>query len=100
MIPNRQTTASQRHKEQKIINYIVDENLDTESDSGGARIIMSKLETEVTTTIAKYINANPNDRKIAVVVVGQMASENKNMLKSEAHIEVGRCKETEVILKK
>lgn len=84
----------------EIIEYIVDENLDTESDSGGARIIVSKLESEVTTAIARYINENPNERKIAVIVVGQMASKNKRMLKSEAHIKVGRYRENKVILKK
>ena len=84
----------------KIIEYIVDENLDTESDSGGARIIMSKLESEVTTAIAKYINAHPDERKIAVMVVGEMASENKNMLKSNARIEVGALRENSIVLKK
>lgn len=74
--------------DKKIISYIVDENLDTESDSGGARIIMSKLESEVTTAIAKFINANPNERRILVAVEGEMASKNKNMLKSQAYIKV------------
>ena len=84
----------------KIIDYIVDENLDTESDSGGARIIMSKLETEVTTAIARYINAHPEDRKIAVKVIGEMASENKNMLKSRAHIEVMAITDRGTLIKK
>lgn len=86
--------------DKKIVNYIVDENLDTESDSGGARIIMSKLETEVTTAIARYINANPYDRKIAAVVVGEMASEHKDMLKSNAHIEICLVTERGMVKKK
>lgn len=86
--------------DKKIVNYIVDENLDTESDSGGARIIMSKLETEVTTSIARYINANPTERKIAAIVVGKMASEHKNMLKSNAHVEICQLTRDGVIRKK
>lgn len=86
--------------DKKIVNYIVDENLDTESDSGGARIIMSKLETEVTTSIARYINANPMERKIAAIVVGKMASEHKNMLKSNAHVEICQLTRDGVIRKK
>lgn len=85
---------------EKIIEYIVDENLDTESDSGGARIIMSKLETEVTTVIARYINAHPEDRKIAVKVIGEMASENKNMLKSKAQIEIMAVTDRGTLIKK
>ena len=86
--------------DKKIVNYIVDENLDTESDSGGARIIMSKLETEVTTSIARYINANPMEKKIAAIVVGKMASEHKNMLKSNAHVEICQLTRDGVIRKK
>ena len=86
--------------DKRITNYIVDENLDTESDSGGARIIMSKLETEVTTAIARYINTYPHDRKIVAVVDGKMASEHKHMLKSEAHIEIGLVTENGIVKKK
>ena len=72
----------------KIIQYLVEDNLDTSSDSGGARIVMSKLESEVTTAIARFINANPNELVVGVTVEGEMASDNKLKLESAAYIKV------------
>lgn len=71
-----------------VIRYLVMDNLDTNSDSGGARIVMSKLESEVTTAIAKYINAHPGITKIGVRVKGNMRADNKYQLESEAYIDV------------
>ena len=72
----------------KVVDYLVEDNLDTDSNAGGARAVMSKLESEVTTAVARYINSHPNSRKIGVGVEGQMASDNKNQLESEAYIRV------------
>lgn len=72
----------------KIIRYLVEDNLDTDSNSGGARIVMSKLETEVTTAVARFINAHPNVPVIGVKVEGELAADHKNKLQSEAYIKV------------
>lgn len=72
----------------KIIRYLVEDNLDTDSNSGGARIVMSKLETEVTTSIARFINANPKVKVVGVKVEGELAADHKNKLESEAYIKV------------
>lgn len=72
----------------KIIQYLVEENLDTDSDSGGARAVVSKLDSEVTTAIARYINSHPTEIDIKVCVEGKLASDNKNQLLSEAYIAV------------
>lgn len=74
----------------KVADYIVKDNLDTDSNSGGARIIASKIADEVVTNISRFINDNPGVRVIGVKVMGELASENKNKLQSEAYIEVGR----------
>lgn len=71
-----------------ILRYLVSDKLTTDSDAGGARAVMSKLETEVTSAIARYINNHPSVTRIMVSVVGEMAVDNKNKLLSEAHIEV------------
>lgn len=74
-----------------VIRYLVEDNLSTDSDSGGARIVMSKLETEVTTNVARYINEHPFASRIAVKVDGDMAIDNKRQLESRASIKVLAC---------
>lgn len=72
----------------KVIDYLVLDSLDTDSDSGGARSVISKLESEVTTAVARYVNANPDVHEIGVKVEGEMAFENKQRAISEAYIKV------------
>lgn len=74
--------------DKKIVNYLVLDNLDTSSKSGGARIVLTKLEQEVTMKLAAFINANPGYRVVTVVVKGNMAWDNKELLHSEAWVEV------------
>lgn len=74
-----------------VIRYLVEDNLSTDSDFGGARIVMSKLETEVTTNVARYINEHPFASRIAVKVDGDMAIDNKRQLESRASIKVLAC---------
>lgn len=71
-----------------IIRYLVEDNLDTDSNSGGARNVVSKLESEVTTAVSRFINANPNVHTVGVSVRGELASDHKNKLASEAYIDV------------
>lgn len=73
----------------RVIDYLVEDNLSTDSDSGGARRVMSKLESELTTAIARYINQHPGISVVTADVEGQMAFENKDQLESEAYIRVG-----------
>lgn len=73
----------------KVIDYLVEDNLSTDSDSGGARRVMSKLESELTTAVARYLNKRPDIAVVTVDVEGAMAFENKDQLESEAYITVG-----------
>lgn len=86
--------------ESRIIRYLVEDNLDTNSDSGGARAVMSKLESEITTNIARYINSHPKVVEIGVCVDGEMASENKQNLISDASVFVGTLKDVKAITAK
>ena len=70
----------------RVVDYIVKDNLDTDTNSGGARAAISKLESEVTSAVARYINEHPQDLRIDVDVQGEMAFENKQRLKSAASI--------------
>lgn len=72
----------------EVLQYLIADKGDSESNAGGARTAIAKMTTEVTTKIAAFINAHPTERSLAVEVVGEMVSDNKNRLKSDAYIEV------------
>ena len=79
-----------------IIRYILRDKLDTESNSGGARIVATKFEEEVVIEVARIINIINSDTDselthdniigIAVMVEGNMAVDDKNLLEGDAHI--------------
>ncbi len=71
-----------------VIRYLVEDNLDTDSDSGGARVVISKLESEVTIPIAKYINEHRGVEYLNVEVVGDLVRDNENLRVSDAYIRV------------
>ena len=71
-----------------VIRYIVADNLDTDSDSGGARVTVAKLESEVTTEVARFINKHPDCKRMRVFVDGKMAVDDVNRRISEATIRV------------
>lgn len=72
----------------RVVNYIVEDSLTTDSDAGGARAIMSKLQSEVTTQIAAFINKYPEVRKLHVYIEGELVSENKNKRVGDAFVVV------------
>lgn len=74
--------------DQKVIQYLVEDELDTDSDSGGARNVIHKMEAEVVTAVATYINQHPGISKLGVMVEGTLASDDKYKLKSSARIVV------------
>lgn len=78
---------------QRVVDYLVEDSLTTDSDEGGARAVMSKLQSEVTTTIAAFINEFPEYRSISVRIEGELASENKRSRTSDAYVKVYGVKE-------
>ncbi len=74
--------------DEDVIEYLVENRLDADTDAGGARAIASQIETDVTQTIAAYINAHPNEKRIQVGIKGDLKSRSKTRLKSSARIEV------------
>lgn len=73
---------------ERVVQYLIDDKAETDSDAGGARGVISKMTDEVTTEIAAFINAHPGERVLRVDVVGVMRSEHKRTLKSDSYIEV------------
>lgn len=76
--------------EKRVIPYIVQDKMTTDSDAGGARGVVSRIEREVTTELSRYINAHPEmrtgGRTVYVCVDGELVVENKNRLVTDAHI--------------
>lgn len=72
----------------RVIKYLVEDNLDTNSDSGGARTVISKLESEVTIPIARYINQHPDEKQLVVEVEGVLACEDETIRVSDAYVSV------------
>lgn len=79
-----------------ILRYILRDKLDTESNSGGARIVATKFEEEVVIEVARIINIiNSNTDSeltadniigIRVEVEGNMAVDDKHLLEGDAYI--------------
>lgn len=87
-------TVKQKHGvtiriHKNIYPYLIFDKLDTDSNSGGARIVVSKLEREVTVPLARYINEHPMEKEIFISIGGEMAVMNKRMVESEAYVYVG-----------
>lgn len=76
----------------KVIRYLIEDNMDTEASSGGARAVMSRLESDVSTEVARFINSHPGVDTIGVFVEGELAADNTYKLKSEATIRVAAIK--------
>ena len=74
--------------DQRVLQYLIDDKGDTDSNAGGARGAVAKMTDEVTTGVATFINEHPSERRIRIDVVGELASDHKDMLNSDACIEV------------
>ena len=75
------------HKD--VVTYLVHENHDIDTDSGGARGLVARMDAEVISPLARYINKYPDVKHVGIHVKGEMAVKNKNIRKSDAYIEVG-----------
>ncbi|WP_338675882.1 AAA family ATPase [Streptomyces sp. SCSIO 30461] len=71
-----------------VLQYLIEDKGDTDSDAGGARAAVAKLTDEVTTAVATFLNEHPSERRIRIDVVGDLVSDNKNLLSSDAYVEV------------
>lgn len=74
--------------DKRLIPYIVRDKMTTDSDAGGARAVVSRIEREITTEISKFINKHPSfkNKTMYVIVEGELASEHKNQLETAAHV--------------
>ena len=73
-----------------MLQYLAEDVVKTNTDSGGARESVRTLNNEVTSAVATFLNAYPEVQRVGVGISGEMRSENKKRRKSGATIQVGR----------
>jgi len=79
----------QVHIHPDVVDFLVYESFDIDTDSGGARGLVASMDVNVVSPLARYINQHENVKHVGILVVGRMRYRNEHILKSEAHIEVG-----------
>lgn len=75
--------------DQNVVTYLVHDVFDIDTNSGGARGLVSLMETHVVAPLSRYINNHPDTKHMGAYVKGEMAIGNKSKLKSSAVIEIG-----------
>lgn len=78
---------------QNVVKYLVHEKMDMDTNSGGARGLVARMDTEVVSPLARYINKYPETKHIGIYVDGKMAYQHAEILDSEASIVVGTIDE-------
>ncbi|MEU7156125.1 AAA family ATPase [Streptomyces chrestomyceticus] len=76
----------------RVLQYLIEDKGNTDSDAGGARTAVAKLTDEVTTAVATFLNERPLERRIRIDVVGDLVSDDKNLLSSDAYVEVSAAR--------
>lgn len=70
-------------------DYLIYENLDNDTDNGGARGVVRRMNLELISSTARYINTHPLEKNIAAVIAGDLAYLDKTKRVSRAQIVVG-----------
>lgn len=69
-------------------DYLVHETGESETDSGGARGLVARVDSEIVAPLARYINKHKDTKHMVVYVKGDMAYRDQSILKSDAHVVV------------
>lgn len=72
----------------KVVQYLIEDRGDVDASAGGARSAIARMTDEVVTAIATFINTYPNERSIKVAIQGELVSDNKLKLESDAYVMV------------
>ena len=73
----------------RVIGYIVYDEQSDDVNAGGARDIARQLSSDITSSVARYINYHPSVKRIGVGIKGTMQHEDETKRKSEAKVVVG-----------
>lgn len=72
----------------RVLQYLIEDRGETDSDAGGARAAVARLTSEVTTEVATFINQFPAERRIGIDIEGELVSDRKDLRTSDAHVTV------------
>lgn len=72
--------------DKKVVQYLVEDRGESDASAGGARAAISRLNDEVVTEIATFVNTYPRERAIKVNIEGKLVSDDKSILESDAHV--------------
>lgn len=72
----------------RVLKFLVEDEARSDSDSGGARDMVRRMQRYVTTEVAAFINEHPHERAISVTIEGTLRSEDVSILKSDARVVV------------
>ena len=76
------------HVDRRVVDFLVEDESQSDSDAGGARDMVRRMARHVTTEVAAFVNEHPEERDIGVRIEGVMRSEDKSILKSSARVVV------------
>lgn len=74
--------------DRRVVDFLVEDEARSDSDAGGARDMVRRMQRHVATEVAAFINEHPHEREIAATVEGVLRSEDVTILKSDAHVVV------------
>lgn len=74
--------------DERVLDFLVEDKGETDSDAGGAREAIRRMTNEVTSQVAAFVNAYPTERSIRVDIVGELTYESKERLESDAYVSV------------
>lgn len=72
--------------DERVLIYIVDDKVDTDADAGGARAAVAKLNAEVATAVATFVNTYPGVKRLRADVQGVMVNEDTTIVTSDAKV--------------
>ena len=74
------------HVDKRVVDFLVEDESRSDSDAGGARDMVRRMQRYVVTEVATFINEHPYEREIAVKIDGTLRSEDVAILKSSARV--------------
>lgn len=72
----------------RVLAYLAEDKGDAEANAGGARAAVARMNAEVATEVAAFINAHPEEKQLSVEIVGDLVSEHKDRRVSDARVRV------------
>lgn len=74
--------------DERVVDFLVEDESRSDSDAGGARDMVRRMQRYLSTEVAAFINEHPEERVIAAKIDGTLRSEDVTILKSDAHVVV------------